>query len=407
MKKGLFIPAIGLAVLAMAGGVIGLSHNNVMKVAKAEGIYSITDDEYECAFLEQYTTNNTNIIETEGYTYTGDKPIGKHSVGGFQYGIAGNSAANLKKTNFETNLYGVNETLTWRFSGMNTKFKTGPNRLYVQIENNSSNWNICKAESFPNSGDTADFYAIGQLIKNAGYAKGAALISSSAISNIRDISFFWRSSYAQKVYVVYQLDGSSEWKILSGTGSANGNYTGTRGWDTYGYTTFSSGSWTEKELYGATARIGIACTEAPSESGNLPVSAILVNANKAAARYLNLLTYNDNICSTGDGMDLNLTANNNRHNQDLFQLATERAQGSFLANYELAGSKTTDLNALSFYNHLVSSVSGLGSAKAASSRSILAIASNNNVIIIAGVSIVLICASGVALYFSLRKKKHN
>ena len=69
-----------------------------------------------------------------------------------------------------------------------------------------------------------------------------------------------------------------------------GNYSGTRGWDQYGYTTFNSESWTTKELYGADARIAFVCTEAPTESGSFPLSSILINANKAAVRYLNVLS---------------------------------------------------------------------------------------------------------------------
>ena len=235
------------------------------------------------------------------------------------------------------------------------------------------------------------------------------MISETAISNITDLSFFWRSSYAQKVYIVYQLSGETEWKILSGTGSPDGNYTGSHGWDTRGYSTFNSGSWKEKELYGATAKIGIACTEAPSESGSLPISAVLVNVNKAAVKYLNLLTYNEHICSeNGENKQFDLTKGQSDkvHNQDLFQLATEYAEGSFLGEYICTGTKTSEYYILGLYNHLVTSIPTLGSVKASSSRLIggfINSVERNTYTVIAIIAVVSI--SSVILFAFIKKKK--
>lgn len=413
-SKFLLIPALLLGATALGGAAVALAHNNVAKGAKAEeSAYAITDAMYEVAFLEQYDDNGT-AVATENYSYANDKPLDVNSVGGFQYGIAGNSSTNLKKTNFTTSLYGgVNETLQWRFSGMNTKSKTNPNRLYVQLENNSSNWNICKPASFPQE-TSPDEYALGQLVTAAGKAKGASLVSTTAITNIQDFSFFWRSSYTTKVLICYQLDGETEWKVYTtlnmdeSTEKIHGNYSGTRGWDTYGYTTFNSTeTWANSELRGATARLAIVCTEAPTESGNLPISAILVNANNAAVRYLNALTYREGICSSEALYDLNKTVSDKRHNQDLFHLATERATGAFLANYTLQGSKTSDTNALSFYNHLVSSISGLGTTKVASSNFFMNMNNNANITIIVSISIAAAAVIGTGLFFGLRKRKHN
>ena len=404
-KKNLI--GIGALTLALAGSLAFLGSNKAEQV-KAEGPYSITNAEYDVAFLEQYCADDTNIISTEHYSYTGDKPLGINTIGGNQYGYAGPNNSYLKQTKFETNLMGgVNEDLVWRFSGMNTKWKSGPNRLYIQLENNSSNWNICKAESFPEA-TCPDEFAIGELIKAQGFAKGACLITTTAIPNVHDLSFFWRSQYTQKVFIVYQIQGQ-EWKILSGTGSPNGNYTGTRGWDALGYTTFNSGTWTEKELYGATAKIGIAITEAPSESGNLPVSAVLVNADKAAVRYLNTLSYQEHVCSDNGvdkSFDLNKGQSENVHNQDLFQLATERATAESLANYEVAGSKTTATSALDLYNHLVTNVSGLGSVKGAAQHYNL-ISNNKNTLVPAVIITCVVSASAMTILILIKKRKHN
>ena len=416
-SKFLLIPAVLLGVTALGGAAVGLAHNNFARSAKAEeSCYAITDSMYDVAFFEQYN-DVANCISTEDYSYANDKPIGSNSIGGHLYGTYGNNATNLKQTNYETTLMGgVNENLQWRFSGLNVKGKGDPNRLYIQLENNSSSWNICNATSFPQA-TSPDEYALGQLVTAAGCTKGASMVSIGVIQNIKDMSFYWRSSYSKKVLICYQLENDSTWKVfhtmnMNDSEKIVGNYSGTRGWDKYGYTTFNSSSWTEKELYGANARIAFVCTEAPTESGSFPLSAVVINANNAAVRYLNVLTYNDNICSD-NGTDLTFNLNKGQndkvHNQDLFQLATERADGSFLANYQLQGTKTNDRNALSFYNHLVGAVSGLGDAKSASSNffKMMNLGNSANVALIASISVAAAAVIGTGLFFSLKKRKHQ
>ena len=392
MKKSLIIPAIGLAVLAMAGGVIGLSHNTVLTGAKADASspWTITDDMYEVALLESYSHHDHPFDHS------------KYLLGDW---LSGNGAQH----NFTTDLKmgAITETPnTWKFNLTRGYQKTGTTRYTTNIRasNSSSEYNICDATQYPEA-TAPDEYAIGQLLAAEGATFGGAMISTTTYKNITDISFYWRyQENAKKIIICYQIEGQP-WKTLSGTGSVNGNYTGTRGWDTYGYTTFNSSSWKEKELYGANARIALAI--GGTKAAEMQMGAVLINANQSAVRYLNALGYWAGICDGTSNISLDKNQEDSACNQDVFQLATERAEGSFLANYNVVGDKTTETNALSMYNYLVSSIPALGSVKAASSRSILAIASNNNVIIIAGVSIVLICASGVALYFFLRKKKHN
>ena len=416
-KKFLLIPALLLGVTALGGIAISMTNNSVDKAAKAEELspYTITDDMYELAFFEQYN-NVANCVSTEDYSYANDRPLGVDTIGGHLYGIGGPVAANLKQTAYKTNLKGgVNETLEWEFSGLNTKGKSGPNRLYIQLENNSSNWNICKDTSFPQA-TYPNEYAIGQLITAAGFAKGAVMFSTTAIKNIKDISFYWRSSYAKRAFIFYQLDGETEWKTLHSMNMNDsekivGNYSGTRGWDTYGYTTFNSESWTTKELYNKTAKIAFACTEAPTESGSFPLSAICINANNAAVRYLNTLSYKDNICSSnGTNMFFDLTKGQSDkvHNQDMFQLATERADGSFLANYTLGGDKTSEYYALGLYNHLVASVPGLGDAKSANANFFqMTMGNASNLAVIISVSVAAAAVLGTGLFFGLKKRKHN
>ena len=336
--------------------------------APPKSAYTIENDEYEIAFFEQYN-DVANCISTEDYSYGNDRPLGVDSIGGHLYGTYGNSGSKLKQTNYETNLMGgVNEDLKWRFSGLNVKGKNNPNRLYIQLENNSSNWNICNSSSFPEE-TSPDEYALGQIVTAAGKAKGASLVSTTVIKNIRDLSFYWRSSYATTAFICYQLENETEWKVLhkmsmnESDEKIHGNYTGTHGWDTFGYTTFNSETWTSKELYGANAKIAFVCTEAPTESGSLPLSAITINSDKAAVRYLNALTYKEGITTTNSMYDLHLGQADKRHNQDLFHLATNHVSGSFLKGYELQGSETEIKNAKDFYNSLVTEIPELGDAK--------------------------------------------
>ena len=246
-KKNLI--GIGALTLALAGSLVFLGFPKKAEQARAADLspYSIGNDEYEVAFFEQYN-DVANCISTEDYSYANDQPIGSNTIGGHLYGTYGNSASNLKQTKYETNLMGgVNGDLVWRFSGLNVKGKSDPNRLYIQLENNSSNWNICNATSFPQA-SSPDEYALGQLVTAAGKAKGASMVSTTVIKNIQDMSFYWRSSYSTKVLLCYQLENETEWKVfhtmnMNDSEKIVGNYSGTRGWDKYGYTTFNSDSW--------------------------------------------------------------------------------------------------------------------------------------------------------------------
>ena len=405
MKKFLVLHTIALGVLAMAGSAFAIGNKNASKVSAETAITAIGEDEYEAAFFEQYC--DVECISTENYSYANDRPIGNDTIGGFLYGDVGNNAKLLKKTNYVTNLRGINPTLEWRFSGLNVKSKTNPTRLYIQLENNSSDWNICNAESFPQD-TNPDEYAIGQIILADGCAKGASMVSTTAIANIQDISVYWRTSYTKRIYVLYQLEGETEWKKLSGTGSNDaGNYTGERGWDAHGYTTFRSESWKTKELYGATAKIAIACTEAPTESGNLPLSAIVINADKAAAKYLNHLSYNEGVCDAETKFDLKKTEADKTHNQQFFQMVTERASADFLNDCVITGTKTTETNALSMYNYFVSVIPGLGTVKTPSTRYFGSLFAGGNyatatVVLVSALTVITI---GFGAYFILRKKR--
>ena len=341
--------------------------NFKIEAVPPKSAYTITNDEYEIAFLEQYN-NVSNCISVEDYSYANDRPLDVDSIGGILYGTYGNSGTKLKQTKYETNLMGgVNEDLKWRFSGLNVKGKSSPNRLYIQLENNSSNWNICNASSFPQD-SCPDEYALGQIVTAAGKAKGASMVSTTVIKNIQDMSFYWRSSYATTAFICYQLEGETEWKVfhrmnMGDDEKIHGNYSGTRGWDKFGYTTFNSDSWTSQELYGANAKSAFVCTEAPTESGSLPLTAVAINSSKAAVRYLNALTYRDGVTTAGNSYDLHLGQSDKKHNQDLFQLATMHVSGAFLKGYELQGSYTSTTNAKAFYNELVTEIPVLGDLK--------------------------------------------
>ena len=186
------------------------------------------------------------------------------------------------------------------------------------------------------------------------------MIMDSYIDELNDFSVFWRSNaYGTKFAICYQIYGG-EWQRLSNT--VAGNYTGTRGWDAHGYSTFKSDGWKTKDLYKQKVRLAFAVTNSGSDHGNFRPSAIVINANKAAVRYLNTLSYKEGACSDTT-YDLRKSAADNVHNQDLFQLATEKASGEFLAEYSVAGTTTSETNVLSFYNYLVREIPDLGSAK--------------------------------------------
>ena len=410
--KFLLIPALLLGATALSGAAVALSHKNVARVAKAAELspYTITDSMYEVAFLEQYMSSSS----LDSYSYVDDKPLGgKNAIGGHYYGDGITTP-----TDVVTNLNsGVNETLQWKISFGRVRGKADPNRAYFQLESSASH-NLKDSTAYPQA-DYPDEYAIANLFSSS-YYHVSAMYTTTAIENIEDVILYWRSSYTKRAYLCFQVEGGSWTRYAdinrNSDGKIIGNLTGTRGWDTYGYQASKSSSWASSPLKGATAKIAIACCEMVNkngevtEEGNFPVSAILINPNKAAVRYLNALSYQDHVCSSnGENLffDLNKGQSDNVHNQDLFQLATERADGSFLADYVCAGTKTSEYYVLGLYNHLVTSIPALGSVKAASSNYFMNMTNNANVVIIVSVSIAAAAILGTGLFFGLRKRKHN
>ena len=396
-SKFLLIPALLLGATALGGAAVALAHKNVARAAKAAELSpsTITDSMYEVAFLEQYNGG------TE-YGYTNDKPLAEtNALGGHIYGDVGGA----RKENFSTNLlYGVNETSTWTFTCGRVKNDTTNGFITFGVETHGTTGNILDSAAYP---EGTDGYAIGQLTigSSTTLTECSAMIMDNYIDELNDFSVFWRNNaYGSKFSICYQIFGG-EWKRLSNT--ASGNYTGTRGWDAHGYSTFKSDGWTGKDLYRQKVRLAFAVTNAGTDHGNFRPSAIVINANKAAVKYLNALTYREGVCTTSSQFDLNLSATDNRHNQDLFQLATERADGAFLADYICTGTKTSAYYILDLYNHLVTSIPSLGSVKVASSNYFMNMTNNASVVIIVSVSVAAAAVIGTGLFFGLRKRKHN
>ena len=345
--------------MAICATVLAISQTKVLRQSNALGPYSFDNTGYEVAIMEQFNDGTA-------YGYSIDKPLDANSLAGHMYGNYEDGVKDKKTYDLKT---GVNTDLQWRFSALRANSNTTSRLTTVRLECNSSDKTIKNTTSFPEA-DYPDEYALGQVMTGKSLNRVGAMISTVAISDIEDISIFWRTTYTERIYIMYQISGETEWKQLHSMTDSDiddgvpipGNYTGTRGWDAHGYTTLNSSSFKEKDLYGATAKIAI-LTAGKSVSGNLPISAILINQKRAAIRYLNSLTYRENICLDGNILDLHRTTEDYSHNEALFQLATERVDGADLAEYTLAGNKTTDTNARSFYNHLVTEMPGLGSVK--------------------------------------------
>ena len=392
-KKNLI--GIGALTLALAGslGLFGSKKAEQLKAADL-GPYSIHDDQYEVAFLEQYNGGAE-------YGYTADKPLNKSALGGHIYGDVGGA----RKEDFTTNLQsGVNDTLTWRFTCGRVKNDTANGFVTFGIETHGTTGNILDATKYP---EGTDEYAIAQLTigSSTNLTECSAMILNSYIDGLNDFSVYWRNNaYGSKFSICYQVEGGS-WKRLSNT--VAGNYTGTRGWDAKGYTTFNSSSWTTKDAYQARVKLAFAVTNSGSDHGNFRPSAILINANNSGVRYLNTLSYQDNICSDNGenkSFDLNKGQTENVHNQDLFQLATERAEASFLDQYTVNGTKTSATSALDLYNHLVESVPGLGAVKGSAQR--YNISANNKSAIVPVIVVTCVASvSAITIICVLKKRR--
>ena len=362
-----------------------------MKAQAEESPWSITDTSYEVAKLESESHHDHPFDST------------KYLLGDWLYG-------NGEQHNITVDLkmHGITETpMTWKFNLVKGYQKGGTTRYttLLRASNSSGTYNICNATEYPES-TNPDEYAIGQLLAGKEMTFGGAMISTQYFDTVEDLSFYWRYTEASRIYVCYQIEGQS-WKILEGTSSVSGNYSGTRGWDTYGYTTFNSGSWKTKELYQAKAKIALVV--AGTKACDVQLGGVVINASRSADRYLNALTYQQNICDDSAVTSLKKGTADSFSNQDVFQLATENADGNFLANYSVVGSKSTESNALHLYNYLVTEIPALGSVKVASSNVLGIMNMNNsaNIAVIASVSVAAAAVIGTGLFLGLRKRKHN
>lgn len=406
-KKNLIVLASLLMVTSISVG------GGLLKSKKAEQVraeenspWTIADNSFEAGFFEQYNGGVKN-------GYQDDKPLheSKNALGGHLWGSYENG---LQKNYNGKELYSgiVDAPLKWNFSGIrstrdweNTGNLADGGLTYARLENNSSDANMYNfAEA-----DFPDEYAISHLLYDGTTInRVGGMVSTTAIPNIQDISFYWRTSYTRRAYICYQITGETEWKVYRTiTCDDNlhlvGNYTGTRGWDAHGFTTFNTSTWNEHELKGSTAKLAIVI--GGKESGNLPISGICINTNNAAIRYLNTLSYKDGVCSTSQ-FDLNLGSSSYRHNQDLFQLVTEHADPTILENYIVVGGHTSEYYALGLYNHLVTSIPALGSVKTSSARFYNPLGNNKNSSAIMVVTILsVVSVSSIILLVVSKKKK--
>ena len=386
-KKLLFIPALVLGLVAGVGAAVAMAKPQRAEVARAESSpYTISDSSYEVSLLES-KSHHDHPFDHSKYL------LGDYLVG------------NGERNNWTKELMmGVTDTPnTWRFNLVRGYQSGNRYTTVLRASNSSGTYNICNTTQYTEA-DNPDEYAIGQLLTGQGMTFGGAMISTNAIEDIRDLSFYWRYTEASRIYVCYQINGDV-WKILEGTSSIQGNYSGSRGWDTYGYSTFESGSWTSKELYGATAKIALVV--AGTAACDVQLGAVAINVSRAAVRYLNALTYHENICDNASDIDLHKGEGDGASNQYAFQLATENADGAFLNNYSVVGSKSDHSNALSFYNYLVTAVPGLGSTKAPSSQMMLVKSNSSNIIAIVCISTSVVAIAAGGLLISLKKKKHQ
>ena len=406
-NRFLLIPALLLGATALGGAAIALGNNKVAMKARAETPASaITDSQYDAAIFESYG-------ETSDQWKT-DKPLGT------DYHLARYLYSNGNQSNWTHAIPGsVNQTSKWRFSDIRYYNASAKKYLVPFIKAGSSS-DITKSNIFNttiyNSADYPDEYAIGQLLVNSDHATfsvyGGSMISSSTIENITDISFYWRYSEAARFHILYQLNGTGDWALLTTcciseiSYKIEGNYSGTMGGlAVNGFKTANLEGWTSSPLYNQNAKL--AFVVAGNSAGDMQISGFVINANKSTVKYLDKLAGLDNICDGSSAQDLHKTYADYSHNQDLFQFVTGDAVGSELENYTLTGTKTTETHVLNFYNHLVSKVPGLGSIKAASSKLIFENSGSSNVIAIVCIATSVVAIAAGGLLIGLKKKKHQ
>lgn len=405
-KRNILTIGTLFATLAVSVG-LSIKPGNAMQ-AKADGEYgpySIAESSYEVAMLESYLATAD--------TSSTDLPLGEKLLAQYLYDSGSESYSGTMTRSLDAHRVSderLNPSLEWKIDCFKPFFNSGVMRFLLRA--GTSSINMYDSTQF---GEGTDEYALTSVLQAADptyTVRGGAMISNTVMTDIQDISIFWRYTDCRRFFVCYQLENTTEWKILTtfnmqDSGIIEGNYRGTRGWDAYGFTTFNLDNWNTHELKGANAKIAFVASHNTFE-GNMQLSSLLINANKTAVRYLNYLSCRDKLCTTegGNYKDLHLTKNENSHVQDLFQLVTEKADPSFLASYTVKGTKTTEKTALGLYNHFVSTIPGLGNVKVPNASVMGGLFSGNST----NATIVLVCALtiatiGFSAYFILRKKR--
>ena len=410
MKKILIIPAIALGVFAMCGSVFA-NGNKKSLIAHAAGElspYSIADSSFELAMLESYEATADGSSK--------DRPLGAKLLAKDLYD-SGSSAYNGTKTrslDVHVSDERVNPTLEWKIDCFRPYYNGEVMRFILRA--GTSTINMYDPDQF---GEGTDEYALSSVLRAADPSftvRGGAMISNVVMTDIQDISIYWRYSDCRRFFVCYQLENTTDWKVLvkynmQDSGIIEGNYQGTRGWDAYGFTTFNYGSWNTHELKGANAKIAFVASHNTTD-GNMQLSSIRINANNAAVRYLNNLSYQQKMCTVDASnlKDLHRTVADYSHAQDLYQFATERAEANFLKQYSVGGSQTSETTALGLYNYFVSAIPGLGNTKTPNASITGDLFTNNSstasTLVIASVITALAVVLGAGTYLAA-KKKHN
>ena len=392
-KKVLFIGLLSTAFLA--GGLL-INNKTSIRPASALGPYSIADTAYEAAIFEQYCGGSE-------YGYGNDKPLGSNFLAGHLYG--GNGAASL--SNYSTSLNGVNESLTWTFTNVGA-YNPNPYDVCYLILKNTSYENATNSEYENYNEDLHNIILNFKGVSDpatSGYF--GAMISDVAITDINDLSFYWRSdnAYSSSVAVFYQLYDEGEHAFGTWTRlMSSANTDGTRGWDAKCLSTFNLPGWQSHELHGSTAKIALALRGGSGADARL--GGVLINYRNSAVRYLNALSYRTGMCDGEDDKSIALDASDNRHNKDFFELCTEHLSNSdaeFLVSYTVAGSHTSAPNALDLYNDFAKFLS---KSPLSANQSVLFFDNKNNSLVIAiTVSSLSIIALGTFLVSKKTKKQ--
>lgn len=317
-----------------------------------------------------YALNDFNINETLASSYS------------TPWQVVDNVATSLSE-------YNTSSGITWTITSARKQNAANNLQLTCGIENAK----VDITHSISSATDeNSDAYKIASTIGILGNttAYGSAMYTNEYV-NITDFQFSISNAEGGWVSVLYQVEGTTEWKYMltkSGEESVNAVNVATYTTDNFASSPLATGKTKLAIVY--------RLFSTTSEGNYVTIDNIIINKTNSIANYMNVLSSSEGICSAIN--------DNSSETSKYFSLLTDNLNGvdsSVLMSSILTGNNTSETTALDLLNYLLAYK---GIAPLASTNTLFFIADNSLYFYLI---IIAIVAASISSIFLIKKLKNR